>query len=675
MRHDTQPQPLSQEYLRQTYFSGWPISTDNNRSDICEPPPLIKSDSMEYTRSMVASMSPPTTADSPRHQRRDSSTSHVTSPLASPLAAQPLPSPRLPLAAQTSATSQAANAGQVLFSSSPAVIRNPLLSPPPIHSSPTHASMQTASPSNWYPPAAMIASPNQPAMHFIHQQYPMGQSLLASAILPQTSGVDPPNVTMATVMTMSGTTATAIPVASGDAVPHMQYTAAPAGTVQYASPPLILHRMNPAAGPQFIQLATLPLTPGTIRQTNTCTPDSGFTESSNVEGAMAIRDGIDNDVGRARERRLYPDSVSDPAAVRLPSGRIAYSCRTCKLTYLWRRHLEQHFTSHRSHRKPTLCHICGKCFPRPDHVNRHASSRHTTVVYPCQLCGQEFARIYNLHKHWRDQHPQQVDRVNEDSPSDSTSASEEDAEDAIKSENQSEDVDVVTMTSGTATSPLFSPSSDKPLNAMFSQLLTAGSPGSAPSMELHAEGSPSTAMHKMSLAPMRRGVRGAPNLPRRFACMTCNRRFARSAHLHRHQRIHTGEKPFRCFKCGRSYARGDYLRSHLTCQHNQTPMPCEICGEKFETITELNDHQKLRHGRMRAWFLQPGLKANMKSPVMGQAGAFQDQHDDDVEEEDDDGHWSLCGDVDHYELDQTMSDVEDDKLATTARPKAEPASL
>ena len=65
----------------------------------------------------------------------------------------------------------------------------------------------------------------------------------------------------------------------------------------------------------------------------------------------------------------------------------------------------------------------------------------------------------------------------------------------------------------------------------------------------------------------------------------------------------------------------------------------------------------------------------MKSPVMGQAGAFQDQHDDDVEEEDDDGHWSLCGDVDHYELDQTMSDVEDDKLATTARPKAEPASL
>ncbi|KAH8593151.1 hypothetical protein B0O99DRAFT_222582 [Bisporella sp. PMI_857] len=46
-------------------------------------------------------------------------------------------------------------------------------------------------------------------------------------------------------------------------------------------------------------------------------------------------------------------------------------------------------------------------------------------------------------------------------------------------------------------------------------------------------------------------------------CSFCDRTFTKQEHLRRHQRTHTGERPFGCPKCSRRYGRSDVLARHI----------------------------------------------------------------------------------------------------------------
>ena len=47
----------------------------------------------------------------------------------------------------------------------------------------------------------------------------------------------------------------------------------------------------------------------------------------------------------------------------------------------------------------------------------------------------------------------------------------------------------------------------------------------------------------------------------------CSRKFTRSDELHRHFRIHTGERKHKCDHCGKSFSRSDHLKKHALSHH------------------------------------------------------------------------------------------------------------
>lgn len=78
---------------------------------------------------------------------------------------------------------------------------------------------------------------------------------------------------------------------------------------------------------------------------------------------------------------------------------------------------------------------------------------------------------------------------------------------------------------------------------------------------------------------------------RPFICKECNKTFNYNSSLLEHLRVHSGEKPYKCTECNKCFRQGSTLNRHKKTHTGEKPHKCEVCGKCFAQRRGLKEHK------------------------------------------------------------------------------------
>lgn len=78
-----------------------------------------------------------------------------------------------------------------------------------------------------------------------------------------------------------------------------------------------------------------------------------------------------------------------------------------------------------------------------------------------------------------------------------------------------------------------------------------------------------------------------------YPCKYCGKRFKRPYEKVKHERIHTGEKPYACDQCGKRFRVSSCLAIHRRTHDDTRPYVCPQCKKRFKVQSAYDHHLKI----------------------------------------------------------------------------------